>query len=82
MHLSEPQTLAQVRCCYCVPRDKSFVKMILQRCLICRKFNSRPYSYPYSQNLPDVKVNDKIAFYGTGVNYLHPLYCKGIYDMN
>ena len=56
--------------------------MILQRCLICRKFNSRPYLYPYSQNLPNIKVNDKIAFYGIGVDYLRSLYCKGINDIN
>ena len=64
MHLGEAYPLAEIRCCYWVPRGKSFVKKILQRCLICRKFNSRLYSYPYSQNLPNVKVNNKIAFTG------------------
>ena len=74
--------LSKICCCYWVPRGKSFVKKILHRCLICRKFNSRPYSYPNSPNLPNVTVNDKIAFYGTRVDYLGPLYCRGIYDMN
>ena len=64
-HLGEWQTLAEICCCYWVPRDKSFVKKILHRCLICRKFNSRPYSYANNPNLPNVKVSDKIAFYGT-----------------
>ena len=30
----------------------------------------------------DVRVNDNVAFYGTGVDYLGPLYCKGVYVMN
>ena len=81
-HLGERQTLAEIRCCYWVPRGKSFVKQILHRCLICIKVNSRPYSYPNSPNLPNVRVSDKIAFYVTGFDYLGPLYCKSIYDMN
>ena len=81
-HLGDRQTLAEICCCYWVPRRKSFVKKILHRCLICRKFNSRLYSYPNSLNLPNVRVNDKIAFYRTGVDYLGPLYCKCIYNMN
>ena len=81
-HLSERQTLAEIHCCYWVPRGKSFVKKILHRCLICRKFSSRPYSYPNSPNLPNVRANDEIAFYGTGLDYLRQLCCKDIYDMN
>ena len=54
-HLGERQTLAEIRCCYWVPRGKGFVKKILHRCLICKKFHSRPYSYPNSPNLPNVK---------------------------
>ena len=65
-----------------MPWGKSFVKKILHRCLICRKFNSRLYSYPNSPNLPNARVNDKIEFYGAGVDYLGPLYCKDIYYMN
>ena len=81
-HLGEQQTLADIRFCYWVPRGNSFVKKILHWCLICRKFNLRQYSYPNSPNLPNVRVNHKIAFYGTGVDYLGPLYCKANYDMN
>ena len=32
--------------------------------------------------MPNIRVNDSVAFYGTGVDYLGPLYCKGIYDVN
>ena len=82
-HFGERQILAEIRCCYCVPRGKSFVKKILQHpCFICRKFNSRPCSYPNSPNSPNIRVNDNAAFYGTGVDYPGPLCRKGIYDIN
>ena len=81
-HLVERQTSAEICCCYWVPRGKSFVKKILHRCLICRRFNAKPYSCPNSPDLPNVRVNDKTTFYGTEVDYLGPLYCKGNYDMN
>ena len=32
--------------------------------------------------MPNVRVNDEIAFYETRVKYLGPLYCIGIDDMN
>ena len=32
--------------------------------------------------MPNVRVNDEIAFYETRVKYLGPLYCIGIEDMN
>ena len=61
--------------------------------LLFVEFNSRPHSYPKSTNLPNIRVNDNVAFYGTGVDclgpfygtgvdYLCPLYCTGIYDVN
>ena len=68
-HLGERQTLAVIRFCYWVPRSKSFVEKILHHCLICR-------------NLPNITVKDNVACYGTTVDYLGPLYGKGICDVN
>ena len=45
-HLGERQTLAEIRSCYWIPRGKSFVKKVLHRCITCKRFNSRSYSYP------------------------------------
>ena len=33
-HLGEPQTLAEIPSCYWIPRGKSSVKKVLQRCLL------------------------------------------------
>ena len=62
-HLVEWQTLAENCSCYWILRVKSFVKKILHRCLICRKFNSRSCSHPNSPNVPDIRVNDDTTFF-------------------
>ena len=56
--------------------------MILHHFVICRNFNSRLYSYPNSPNLPNIRVNDDVAFFWTKINYLASLHCKNIYDVN
>ena len=81
-HQGERQTLTEIRSAYWIPRGKSFVKKILHRCLICKRYNSRSYSYPKCPNLPSVRLNDNAAFSGTGIDYLGPLYCKNIYENN
>ena len=53
-HLDERQALVEICCCYWISRCKSFAKKILHHCIICRKFNSRPYSYPNCPNLPNI----------------------------
>lgn len=62
-YLVERQTLAEICSCYWILRVKSFVKKILHRCLICRKFNSRSYSHPNSPNVPNIRVNDDTTFF-------------------
>ena len=81
-HLGERKTLAEIRSRYWIPRGKSFVKKVLHRCITCKRFNSRPYSYPKSPKLPEVRLNDGNTFNRTGIDYLGPLYCKDIYGRN
>ena len=64
-YLHERQALAKIRYCYWISRSKSFIKKILHSCMICRKFNSRPYSSPNSPNLSNIRVNDDVAFFGS-----------------
>ena len=81
-HLGERQTLAEIRSCYWIPRGKSFVKKVLHRCITCKRFNSRPYSYPKSPNWPEVRLKHDNTVSGTGIDYLGSLYCKHIHDRN
>ena len=81
-HQYTKQTLAEVRNIYWIPNGKSFVKSILRKCTQCQKYNGRPYSYPDSPNMPQLRLRDDAPFIGVGVDYLGPLFCKNIYHKN
>ena len=51
-HNGERQTLAELREEFWIPRVKIFVKQVLRSCIVCRKFNARPYWYPKIPDLP------------------------------
>ena len=80
LHNGVRQTLTELRSSYWIPKVKSFVKKILYHCTVCRRFNSRSYDYPKSPNLPSIRLRDDVAFSGTGVDYLGPIYCKNVYS--
>ena len=52
----------------------------MRKCCKCNKYNTRPYSYPDSANLPSVRLRSDVPFSGVGVDYLGPLYCMNIYN--
>ena len=81
-HNGEQHTLTEVQNQYWIPRGKSFIKKILNKCVTCRKLNSRPYNYPVSPDLPFVRLNDDISFSGIGVDYSGALYCKSLFNSN
>ena len=81
-HNGERQTLAEVRRNYWISRGKSFVKHVLLPCRKCKEYNSRPYSYPETPNLPHLRLRDDVPFSGTGVDYFGPLYCRDIFAKN
>ena len=57
-HNGERQTLPELREEFWIPRGKSFVKQVLRSCIICRKFNARPYLYPKIPDLPPERLDD------------------------
>ena len=81
-HSGERHTLTEVRYQYWIPRSKSFIKKILNKCVTCKKLNSRPYNYPISPDLLSVRLNDDVSFSGTGVDYSGVLYCKNLFNSN
>ena len=68
-HNGERHTLSEVRKEYWIPRGKSYIKLILYHCILCRRLSSRPYNYPRSPNLPLTRVQDSYPFICTGIDY-------------
>ena len=46
---------------------------MLNRCVICKRYNTRPYCYPKSLNLPSFRRS-------CGNDYIGPLYTKNVYS--
>ena len=74
-HNGERQALDELREEFWIPRWKSFTKQVLRSCIICRKFNARPYSYPKIPDLPPERLDDQSCFSGVGIDYTCSLFC-------
>ena len=68
------QILNELRAEFWINRGRSYVRKLLNSFFICKRLQSRSYSYPENSNLPSYRVNEVC-----GVDYLGPLYVKDIY---
>ena len=73
------QTLSEIRSNYWITSGRSYVKRIVGPCLVCKKLNSRPYTYPGHSDLPSLRFDDRCPFASTGCDYLGPVHVQPIY---
>ena len=66
-----------LRAKYWIIRGRSFVRKVLHKCVICRRFEGRRHYPPPPPPLPEFRVKKAPAFTYTGVDYAGPLYIKG-----
>lgn len=65
-------TLANLRLNYLVPKGRQTVKKCLKSCLICKRWNSRPYFYPNSPPLPNARTEPSRPFSHVGIDLAGP----------
>ena len=53
---------------------------MLNRCVICKRYNTRPYCYPKSPNLPSFRLDKSTPFSACGIDYIGPLCTKNVYN--
>lgn len=75
-HNGVKETLTEIRSKYWILKGRSFVKMIIRQCVICRKFEGKPFLAPPPPPLPEFRVQEKPPFTYTGVDFAGPLYIK------
>ena len=78
-HAGQRQTLTELRTKYWIIKGKSYIKFLLHRCAICKRYNSRAYAYPKSPDLPAIRVTESHAYNTCGIDYIGPLYTKDVY---
>lgn len=69
-------TLLEVREDFWVPSIRKLVQVIINRCVICRRLNAKPFVAPIPPPLPPTRLSDLPPFTHTGVDYAGPLYLK------
>ncbi|XP_044174315.1 uncharacterized protein LOC122957942 [Acropora millepora] len=86
MHNGVAETLVQLRSRYWIVKGRQTVKSIINKCVVCKKLEGRPYGTPPASQLPRFRLSHEFAFTSIGVDFAGPVYVKDIYhksaDMN
>ena len=78
-HNGIKETLNELRTQFWIPKCRSLIRSLIQKCYLCKRFEGRPYSYPPAPALPPCRLNDDHAFKFTALDYAGPLYLKNVY---
>ena len=63
-----------------ISKSRNFVKGIIKKCSVCRKFERPCYDYPKLGPLPGARVNFDFSCLPIGINYAGPVYVRNIYN--
>ena len=70
--------LAETRSKYWIPSGWSFTRNVIQKCVICRRFEGLSFKAPQPPPLPECRVKEAPAFSYTGVDFAGPLMVRSI----
>ena len=76
MHNGIKTTLTELQSRYWIVRGRQLVKKMLHNCVICRRFQAKPYRSPLAPQLPSFRVNEARPFSYKGVDFAGPLYVR------
>ena len=79
-HVLAKQTLTELRKKFWIAKGRSLVRKILNGCRVCRKFDGKPYSYPETPPLTELRLNNSRPFAVAGVDLFGPLFVKNVYS--
>uniref|UniRef100_A0A1I7VEH2 Integrase catalytic domain-containing protein n=1 Tax=Loa loa TaxID=7209 RepID=A0A1I7VEH2_LOALO len=76
-HAGITHTLSELRSRFWIPKGRTEVKRMINKCRICKRWNSRSFKLPPMASLPETRVNRSRAFAYVGLDYFGPLSIKG-----
>ena len=59
-----------------IPKGRARVKSVISKCILCKKINSFAFRYPRVTNYVRDKMNFKVPFEHTGIDYTGHVYIK------
>ena len=79
MHNRVAETLDQLRSRYWIVKGRQTVKSIINKCILCKKLEGRPYGKAPASQLSRFRLSDEFVFTSTGVDFAGRVYVKEIY---
>ena len=76
MHLGVANTMAHVRIEWWIPKLRSKVKKVINRCKTCKVFSTKSFGSTTTAELPNFRTEDRRPFETTRVDSAGPLECK------
>ena len=75
-HNGVRETLTEVRSKFWIICGRSVVRMVIHKCVTCKRFEGRPYHTPRQPPLPDFRVTESPPFTYTGVDFAGPMFVR------
>jgi hypothetical protein len=74
MHGGVASTLTAIRDNYWIPRGREIVKSVVRRCIVCTRYNAKPFPLFTPPSLPHSRVDDGPPWTNTGVDCAGPIF--------
>ena len=75
-HNGVRDTLTEIWSRYWILKGRNTVKSIIARCVLCRRFEGRPFTAPLPPPLPKFRVQESRPFSHTAIDFAGPLHVK------
>ncbi|MCP9261214.1 Integrase core domain containing protein [Dirofilaria immitis] len=75
-HAGIAHTLSELRIEYWIPKGRTEVKRVLNKCRSCKRWKTKPFKLPIMPNLPKTRIERTRTFENIGLDYLGPLSIK------
>lgn len=75
-HFGVEATLTELRSRFWILKGRQFIKFVLKKCFICRRYNAQP-GYQVTSPLPSFRITESPPFSVTGLDFFGPLFTKG-----
>ena len=76
LHSGAKDTLTELRSKFWIPGGRLLVRQLINKCVICRRYNASYYRPPLSPPLPVCRVKGELAFTSIEIDYAGPVTIK------
>ena len=81
-HIGLKHTLTELRQRFWIVRGRNFVRGVLRKCSVGRRFEGKTYRYPVTPPLAPLRLNDSRPFVTTGIYNVRPAYVKNVFGQS